>query len=269
MAEVVPGVVGLRNPNDPFRGLQGPNIYLVASGPGLLVDSGYPDEPHTAWVLEQLKEAGWTRLGAILLTHHHVDHAGGAEKVRDATGAEIICHAKEETRTIADRTVEGGEVLQWDRLAIEVIHTPGHTPGSICYYLRSERLLFTGDHILGTGTTAVSPTGGSMGEYMESLRLLQGGDFALMAPGHGPVIRDPHAKIKELIAHRLEREQQVLGFLRAGKGNVEAMVAEIYPEIGANLRRAAVGQLQAHLLKLEQEGKVARTGEGMDAWRLP
>lgn len=264
MAEVVPGVLGFRNPNDPFRGLQGPNVYLVASGPGLLVDSGYPDEAHTAWVLEQLKEAGWTRLGAILLTHHHVDHAGGAEKVREATGAQIICHAKEETRTIADRTVEGGEVLEWDRLAIEVIHTPGST----CYCLRQERLLFTGDHILGTGTTAVSPTGGSMGEYMESLRLLHGRDFAVVAPGHGPVVRSPRAKIEELIAHRLEREQQVLSFLKAGVTNVEAMVAEIYPEIGSNLRRAAIGQVQAHLLKLEQEGRVVRKDEGLDDWGL-
>jgi glyoxylase-like metal-dependent hydrolase (beta-lactamase superfamily II) len=79
VSEVIPGVYGFRNPSDPFRGVQGPNVYLIASGPGLLIDSGYPDEAHTAWLLEQLKEAGWTKLGAILLTHDHVDHAGGAE----------------------------------------------------------------------------------------------------------------------------------------------------------------------------------------------
>jgi hypothetical protein len=90
----------------------------------------------------------------------------------------------------------------------------------------------------------------------------------MMAPGHGPVVNAPRAKVDELITHRLEREDQVLRFLERGIGSPEAMVAEIYPELAPNLRRSAIGQIQAHLIKLEEDGRASRSAEGLDDWRV-
>jgi glyoxylase-like metal-dependent hydrolase (beta-lactamase superfamily II) len=168
-----------------------------------------------------------------------------------------------------DITVSEGDVLNVAGLALNVIHTPGHSPGHVCFYLREEKALFTGDHVVGAGTTAIGPPKGDMALYIDSLRKLLKYDTELLCPGHGPVVRVPARKIQELIDHRLDREEQVLGLLRDGKETVEELVKEIYPELPERLINAAKGQAKAHLVKLENEGRVASRTEGEEEHYSP
>jgi len=123
-------------------------------------------------------------------------------------------------------------------------------------------VLFSGDHVLWLGTTVIMPQEGSMAEYIDSLRKLLAYDMQMICPGHGPLIGAPRRKIQELVQHRLEREEQVLRFLKQGLRAVDELVREIYPELDEHLRAMAQGQVTSHLIKLEQEGKVASSGRG-------
>ena len=241
-----------------------PNVYLVLDGEGVLIDSGYGDDDAVGKRLEYLKSIGNPRISSIILTHPHPDHMGGAEKLKKATGARIMIHqddaevANEAFEDIrVDETFRGGEVVRVGRIELEMVHTPGHTHGHTCVLKRDDRGLFTGDHILGTGTTAVGPERGDMAKYIESLRRLQGIDISVLYPGHGEPVKEPQRKIRELIDHRLEREQQITSLLGQGVHTVAGLVRAIYPELDEDLLEAARGQVEVHLIKLEREGRVA------------
>lgn len=157
--------------------------------------------------------------------------------------------------------LEGGEVFTTGKEELEVVHTPGHTPGMCCFFLRQRGVLFSGDHILGLGTTVISQPKGDMGLYMDSLRKLVNYPLQQILPGHGPVISQARRKVAELLQHRLEREDQVLSCLNKGQHQIEEIVKEIYTELEPRLVGLARQQVEAHLLKLVREGKVqARDG---------
>jgi glyoxylase-like metal-dependent hydrolase (beta-lactamase superfamily II) len=281
-----------------FSGPLAPNVYLVADGGhGVLIDSGYADEGSLQARLEYLRGFDQLELEHIILTHHHIDHASGAPHLRDVTGARISLHPREDrtlrewrenapqdlppagtleervrtwrreaARATADRLVEDGDAIAVGGVTVEVVHTPGHTLGSICLYLREEQALFTGDTVLGLGTVAiVPPPHGDMGLYIQSLERLKGYDAALLLPGHGPPVEDVDRKLQELIDHRHERERQILAALGRGRSTLRALLDDIYPELDRRLLNMAAGQILAHLAKLEGEGRVLRRGEGESA----
>ena len=291
MVEVAPGVLSLAAAVPFYPGPYPPNVYLLADGgEGALIDSGFGDEASVRARLESLAGFPGLRLAYIVLTHHHPDHSGGADGLRQATGAQVIAHRDEvrfleelpsgadhepevaglerslreaAARAKPDRLLAGGEVLSVGGLEVEAIHTPGHTLGSLCLYLRRQRVLFTGDTILGVGTVAVSPPPhGDMGLYLESLERLEGYDIALICPGHGPPVRDARRKIRELIDHRQQREEQILLLVAEGKATVAQLLAEVYPELDRRLTTLAQRQILAHLHKLAREGKLRLQGEG-------
>jgi len=138
---------------------------------------------------------------------------------------------------------------------LEVIATPGHTREHVCY-LTPDGDLFTGDTILGRGTTAIFPPDGHMGDYIRSLRTLRARAPRRIFPGHGPTRDDAVALIDEYIAHRLEREQQVLRAAAAGARTVPEMRRRIYPDLDPRLEAAAEAQITAHLIKLREEGRI-------------
>jgi len=206
------------------------------------------------------------RLAYILVTHPHPDHIGGCRSIREATGARIVIHSlgadqSENYQVTADTLVDDGDTMDIGGVRLEVIHTPGHTPSSICFYMKEGEILFTGDHIVGFGTSVIEVPEGDMAQYIDSLKKLLNYRIRLICPGHGPLVREPERKIEELIAHRLEREQQILSCLGQGKRSVTEIVAEIYPELDRRLVELARMQVLAHLGKLVQEGKVAISGE--------
>jgi len=286
-----------------YTGPQAPNVFLVHDGgEGALVDSGFGDEKSVQVRLDFLKEHPDIKVRYILLTHHHFDHTSGAQQLRAATGAQVVLHtgeekflldskseapqdleaSAEENKQVAeaiqrfrDQAAEGvpdvrvsdGETFRVGGLDIQVIHTPGHTLGSVCFYMPGERALFTGDTALGLGTVAISPPPyGDMALYLESLARLKTYDCALMLPGHGQTVHDVPSKLQELIDHRHEREDQILGLMAAGKNTPRAMLSAIYMELDKRIIPMALRQIEAHLAKLEAEGRVARAGE---EWALP
>jgi len=307
--EITPRVHSIPAPQAFFSGPLAPNVYLVVEGgQGALIDAGYPDEGSIKPRLEYLQgmagpSAGSgqaLKLSQIIVTHHHLDHCGGAHALRQATGAAICMHPTEarllsdwrahvpqdvdiprEQQTMAervrawrhataqataDRLVRGGDTVDVGGLTIDVIDTPGHTLGSISLYLREEGVLFTGDTVLGLGTVAIfPPPHGDMALYMQSLERLKSYDATLLCPGHGPPVRDVARKLQELIDHRREREQQILTAVGEGRGRLETMLADIYPELDRRLLGMARAQLLAHLHKLQSEGKVARRDQGTDS----
>jgi len=125
--------------------------------------------------------------------------------------------------------------------------------------------MFTGDHVLGASTTALQPPWGDMAQYIASLRKLLDYDVDLMLPSHGPPVTEPRRRVEQLIRHRLEREEQIIGLLRQGRETVKQLVGEIYPELTGFLHAVAKGQIAAHLVKLEREGKISVSVNGSDA----
>ncbi|HEX77271.1 MAG TPA: MBL fold metallo-hydrolase [Dehalococcoidia bacterium] len=260
--EIVKGVYALPWGRAPFMGLSPPNVYLVRDQKTALIDAGHAQPQAAEARLRALRQLGLSGVDYLALTHAHPDHAGGADLLCQATGARLAAHPEEASPPGAI-CLHGGQSLDLGGLQLLAIHTPGHSPGHLCFFLEERGILFSGDHILGLGTTVILPPEGDMGCYMESLERLLDYPITMILPGHGPAIRQPRRKIEELLQHRREREAQVLDCLRRGQGTAEEMVPHLYPELEPCLASWAQGQVQAHLIKLEREGKLARLkGEG-------
>jgi glyoxylase-like metal-dependent hydrolase (beta-lactamase superfamily II) len=265
--EITPGVHSIPVPTWTFMGVYAPNVYLVAGKQAALIDSGFEDREAARCRVEYIKGMASLKLSYIIVTHPHPDHIGGCRAIKKATGAQVVMHslaavkARREYQVTGDMLVEDGDVLDLGGVHLETVYTPGHSPASICIYMRESKILFTGDHILGIGTTVVDAPDGDMTQYIDSLKKLLEYDIRVICPGHGPPIYEPVRKIKELIEHRHERERQVLSSLRQGSKTVAKLVAEIYPELDQRLLELARRQVLAHLRKLVKENRVAAMGE--------
>ena len=223
----------------PFT-LDGTRTYLLDDR--AVVDPGPAIESHVAAIA-----AAMPALRTIFITHRHGDHAPAALPLKRRTGARIVA-----PRGVLDETdlvVADGDVVD----GLEVIATPGHTNEHVCY-LTAGGDLFTGDTILGSGTTTIFPPDGNMGDYIRSLRRLRERRPRRIFPAHGPTRDDAVALIDEYIAHRLQRERQVLDAIAAGARTAAEMRARIYPDLDPRLHGAAEIQIEAHLAKLREEG---------------
>lgn len=213
--------------------LEGTNTYVVGRDPAVVIDPG-PDEPeHIEAVRRAAEERGG--IGTVLVTHDHGDHTDGVE------------HLGVEPAHPAD-----GETIA----GLTAIATPGHAVEHLCFVAGDA--CFTGDLILGEGSTIVGPRdmGGSLSDYMASLRRLERFDLAILYPGHGPEIADPQAKIAAYIAHRQEREDRLVAALERGERSRAALLAEVWDDVPENLRGAAGIAMQAHFEKLAEEGRL-------------
>ena len=230
----------------PFT-LSGTRTYLIDDF--AVIDPGPAIDSH----IEAIREA-MPKLKKIFITHRHADHAPAALPLKCVTGAQIVAPAG--VLDEADQVVRGGEVIE----GLEAIATPGHTREHVCYFT-ADHDLFTGDTILGEGTTAIFPPDGNMDDYIRSLEKLRERKPRRIFPGHGPTRDDAIALIDEYIAHRMQREQQVIDALRAGAHTIREMRGRIYSELDERLHGAAEVQIYAHLIKLQDEGRVdAREG---------
>jgi len=229
--------------------LEGTNTWIVGEDPSLVIDPGPADDAHLVAVA---REAG--EVAAICLTHGHEDHAEGASRLSGLTGAKVHAFRPDEggVRLRDEAVVEAGAVR------LRALHTPGHTPDHLAFALDSMGALFSGDAVLGRGTSIIDPPEGDLVAYLASLERLRVLAPRWIYPGHGPLIFDGVAKLDEYLAHRAAREEQVLDALAEGTDEVDAMVSTIYVAYPMELRPLAARSVLAHLHKLEEEGLVER-----------
>ncbi|HVT43878.1 MAG TPA: MBL fold metallo-hydrolase [Thermoanaerobaculia bacterium] len=238
----------VRAPNPgPFT-LDGTNSWVLSGR--VVIDPGPSIASHVEALLER---AG--RLEKILVTHRHADHAAAAIELARRSGASLFAPEGVLSAHVARGLVDGEVVASVEGVDIRVIATPGHTGEHVCF-LGSEGDLFTGDTILGEGTTAIFPPDGHMGDYLASLAKLRALEPKRIHPGHGPTREDALELIDAYIAHRHERERQILAALEGRQRSLGELRGRIYPDLPPALHRGAEAQLTAHLIHLQEHGRV-------------
>jgi glyoxylase-like metal-dependent hydrolase (beta-lactamase superfamily II) len=248
----------------------GTNTYLVGIDEVAVIDPGPALAEHiNAIVGASMRE----RVRWVLLTHTHPDHWPAASKIAASTGAVIagfhpFPKTDEVTLTLG-RVLGDGDTIDGTEFRLEALHTPGHAPNHLCFWLDEERALFTGDHVLNGTTTVVNPQrGGDMTQYLASLdRLRKLKRTARICPGHGDVIDDPVAVLDEYVAHRKMRERQILKLLKEQPRTIKRIVDVLYTDTPEGLIEMAQRQVHAHLLKLKAEGKVQGSGV-KTSWKI-
>jgi glyoxylase-like metal-dependent hydrolase (beta-lactamase superfamily II) len=237
--------------------LQGTNSFVIGDNDGtaLVIDPGPEIDEHLQALVDVAQSKRLT-IASIVLTHGHPDHASGAPALAAMTRAPVYAHPKSKIPHDVDLPLEAE--LHAAAIRLRVMDAPGHSVDSAIFYLDSEATLFTGDTILGEGTTVVAPPGGAMRPYQRTLQRL-GDEFGaarVLYGGHGPVVNDPKGKIAEYIAHRQMRERQILDALNEGPLTIPDLVRRIYSPQRQPLWPAMARQMLAHLVALEDEGSV-------------
>jgi glyoxylase-like metal-dependent hydrolase (beta-lactamase superfamily II) len=261
---------------------RGTGTYLVGRGEIAVIDPGPALDSHRDALAAAIDGE---RVTAICVTHCHSDHSPLAAWLRDETGAPTIGfgpHPRPADDELTDELADGvkveeaidfafdpdlrvidGDVAGTGRdWTITAVHTPGHTSNHTCFAFAEERVLFPGDHVMGWSTTVVSPPDGDMAAYVDSLRKVAGRADATYWPTHGPSIPSPQRYVEALVAHRLERERQIVEVVGAGVEDIPAIVTRLYADIAPELHKAAGRSVLAHLVKLVADGVVRVAGGG-------
>jgi glyoxylase-like metal-dependent hydrolase (beta-lactamase superfamily II) len=267
-AELEPLVTRVLAPNPSPMTLDGTNTYVVGepgSGQAFLVDPGPDDAAHLSAVEAALADRD-ARCVAVLVTHHHGDHAEAARPWGARFGAPVAA-ASAVVAGPGGRLLEPGERLTLAGTTVDVVPTPGHTSDHLAFRLESGAVL-VGDHVLGRGTSVVTHPEGDVVAYLESLRRVHDLGPSALYCGHGPELtEDPGAVLDFYLAHRAYREHQVLDVLARGAATVDEVVADVYAEVPRQLWPATAQSTRATLAKLETEGRVVPAAGG--AVRLP
>ena len=248
----------------------GTGTYIVGRGEVAVVDPGPLLPAHVAAILAAL--AGETITHQII-THTHLDHSPAARLVAEATGAPTYGYgphgsgrgepAVEEGGDhdfAPDVTVRDGDVIEGAGWTLSAVHTPGHTSNHLCFALAGEDALFSGDHVMGWSTSVISPPDGDMADYFASLHKLLGRDDRVYWPTHGAPISDPKPFVRAFIAHREDRERQILDCLGRGVDRIPRMVKAMYANVDRGLYPAAARSVLAHLVHMVGDGRAACDG---------
>ncbi|HZP41324.1 MAG TPA: MBL fold metallo-hydrolase [Candidatus Binatia bacterium] len=249
------------------------NSYALGTRDVLLVEPATPfEDERRAWIAWARALAGAGRTPrAVLVTHHHPDHVGGAGFLARALGLPVWAHGETARRLepgLVARTLEDGEAIVLDGPAPQrwdVLHTPGHAPGHLCLHDAAAGVLVCGDMVASVGTIVIDPVDGDMAEYLRQLARLKGLGARVALPAHGDPIDAPAALFDRYVAHRLMREAKVAGALEAagdGGATLDALLPSAYADTPRALWMLARWSLEAHLVKLEREGRARRTERG-------
>lgn len=240
------------------------SIYLVGKqggGEALTIDSGEAVDRYKWMLRGYLAATERAEIALAGLTHHHLDHSGNLQWMHDNLKAEIVLapaarpYLEDKLPDQGVRDLAEGQVLHLDGgVRVQVLFTPGHSPDSICFYVEEEGVLFTGDTLLGSSTTTVH----NLADYRRSLRrLLELPKLDVICPGHGAIVTDPRERLQMYVAHRDERERQIVAALATGSDQTSwDIMLKLYSDIDTRLRRAADANVQAHLRELADAGRL-------------
>ena len=275
VAELAPGIrrVIANNPS-PFT-FHGTGTYILGTGKVAVIDPGPDDEAHIAAILEALDGE---EVSHILVTHTHMDHSPGCRPLQAKTSAPTYAYGPHGAGKMEqgvqveeggdmdfapDHLVKHGDVIEGGDWTVECIYTPGHTSNHVCFALREQKALFTGDHVMGWSTSIISPPDGDMAAYMQSLELLLERDDAVYWPTHGPSILDPKTHVRAYIEHRLEREQQILDCIDKGTHHIRDMVPLMYRDTPEFMYPAAARSVLAAMENLVRKGQISMDGNAL------
>jgi len=270
ITKISPLIRRLVAPNpSPFT-FHGTGTYIIGKNQIALIDPGPAIASHIQ-ALEKFLET--VAVSHILVTHNHVDHSPAARPLKLVTGAEIYAfdvsgqvdidnHAEEgrDRDFKPDHILKDGDIIDGDGWTIETVHTPGHLSNHLCFALLEEKALFSGDHVMGWSTSVVSQPDGNMKDYLASLERLLSRDDRIYYPTHGASIENPKPYVRALIAHRHQRESQILEVLSTGPATILQMVDIIYSDIPAYLHPAAASSLLSHLIHMVGNHQVTCQG---------
>lgn len=272
----------------------GTGTYVVGRGEVAVVDPGPDDADHVGALVAALDGESVTH---ILVTHTHRDHSPASRALAAETGATIVgCgpHPPEDVRAnydglggddaddaddgeakeepgdfehLADAELAHGDAVAGTDWTFEAVATPGHISNHLCFALAEERTLFSGDHVMGWSTTVIPPPAGDLRHYLNSLELVIARDDQRYLPTHGPPIDDPMPFVKALLAHRHDRERQIVDHLRQGVATIPDIVAALYVGLDQRLHKAAGASVKSHLTALIAEGNVTHDNES-NSYRL-
>ena len=263
-----------RNPGA-FTG-PGTGTYVIGRGRVALIDPGPELAGHIEAVLHALR--GET-IEHILITHTHVDHWPAAAAIARATGARTCGFGPRASKFgasgeespdygfLPDQTLRDGDVLDGPGWHLAAVHTPGHASDHLCFSLEEERVLFSGDHVMGWSTSVIMPPDGDMAAYMRSLEKLLDRQDAIYLPTHGPSIHEPQQHVRAFLEHRRERSAAILRRLAIGEATIPEIVQAVYVGLSPGLRWAAAQSVLAHLIELVGLEQVECDGPPSTDWR--
>ena len=287
--DVAPGIRRVLAPNPGPMTHWGTNSYVLGRTDVAVIDPGPDSAAHRAALLAAVADA---RVHTVLVTHAHRDHSAGARAFAAEAGAPVLAFGPPAAGRSAvmarfaasgantaggegvdaefrpDGTLWDGARIDYGEGSLEVVHCPGHFGGHLAFALGD--ILFSGDHVMGWSTTLISPPDGDVADFLASCARLRARADRLYLPVHGPPVTDPAARLDWLVAHRAEREAEVLAALSQGPARADDIARAIYRDIPGGLLKAATRNVLAHLIDLHERGRVAAAPAPSDdaSWHL-
>jgi glyoxylase-like metal-dependent hydrolase (beta-lactamase superfamily II) len=247
-------VIRLLAPNPGVFTLDGTNTWIVGRDPSIVIDPGPDLADHLEAVAREARP-----VAAVLVTHDHPDHAPGAAPLAAEVGAPVLA-----SRLDGAERLRAGQRIRGGNVELMAVDTPGHTSDHVAFFEPLSGSLFTGDAVVGRGTSFLDPPEGDLARYLISLQRMLDLDPRTIYPGHGPVVLRAREKLVEYVSHRQERESQVLAAIRDGPRTIPELVAAIYSGYPSEVHPLAARSVLAHLLKLEHEGFASRARRDED-----
>ncbi|MBT6466127.1 MAG: MBL fold metallo-hydrolase [Kordiimonadaceae bacterium] len=269
--EISPLIRRITAPNPSLYTFKGTGTYIIGRGDVAVIDPGPNMSTHHDAIITEL---GDEKITHILVTHNHKDHSPCARPLASSSGAKIYAfdvgnqlYSAEEVEEGLDKDffpdviLKNNDEIKSNNWTIDVVHTPGHLSNHICFGLREEKALFTGDHVMGWSTTLISPPDGSMQDYYNSLNMMMTRDDKRYYPTHGLPIENPLSFIKNTLEHRLSRDQEIMHALEGQRYSIKDLIGIVYPNLNKNLHDAARRTILAHLIRLVALGELESDGQ--------